>query len=112
MGFGFWRSFNNIVDLVDFLCSNGRKNFFDFDDVRCAGGLFGDLGIRLGFPRSLNFWLLVLKVLGDNVDLLLKLSWDQWRNPLNTSQSRFHAFLGEPLWCRLDLRSKFVTTLS
>ena len=74
MGFGFWSSFNNVINLVNFLCSNRRKNFFDFDNIRYASGLFGDLGIRLGFSRSLNFQLIVLKVLGDNIDLLLRLS--------------------------------------
>jgi len=97
MRFGFWSSLDNIVNLVDLLRSNGRKDFFDFDDIRCVGGLFGDLGIRLGFSRSLNFWLLVLKVLGNNIDLLLRLSWDQWGNPLNTSQGKFRIFLGGPL---------------
>jgi len=82
MGFGFWSFLNNIINLVNHLHSNGRKDFFDFDDVRCAGGLFGNLDVRLDFPRSLNFRLLVLKVLGDNVDLLLRLSWDRWGNPL------------------------------
>ena len=55
IGFGFWSFFNNVVNLVNFLRSNGRKNFFDFDDIRYASGLFGNLNIRLGFPRSLNF---------------------------------------------------------
>jgi len=37
--------FDNVVDLVDLFCTDGRESFFDFDDIRCTDVLFQSLSI-------------------------------------------------------------------
>jgi len=51
--------------------------------------------------------LFVLEVFRDDIDFLLRLGWDRRWNSFDTSWDRFYIFLGEPLRCQMDLRSKF-----
>ena len=78
-------SFDNVVDLINFLCSHKRKSFLDLDNVWCASILLGGLSIGL----SLRWWetihFTILEEFGDNINLLQRFGWDRRRKPFDVS---------------------------
>ena len=104
--FCLWSTLNNVIDLVDFLCTNGREYFFNLDDFQSIGILLRDLGVR--FSRLLRIGCLLVALEKDNIDLFLRFSWNGQRDPFDVGWDRLIDFLfvfsrsGGNFWSELD----------
>ena len=88
----FDRSFNDVVNFVNFFYANRRKCFFDFDNVSYASILFRGLSISLGLVRCQFIQFVALEKLGYFVNLLRRFGWDEREKSFDTSQEWFFNF--------------------
>ena len=63
MRFCLWSTPDNVVDLIDFLCINGRECFFNLDNFQSIGILLRDLGIRFSGLLRVGCLLVALEIL-------------------------------------------------
>ena len=106
---GFRRSFNDIVDLINFFDTDQWKCFFNFDYICRTHILFGSLGIGLGFVSWQVDHFVILEEFRNSVNLFRRFCWDWRRKPVNVSQGWTILFLvislrrwrrlGSEFWC-------------
>ena len=87
--FSLGQSFDDFIDLINFLSSNRWEHVLDLNDIRHAGILFGNLSVRLVGFRDFILHLFILKILGDCINFLLIFGQNRRRNPLDASWDGF-----------------------
>ena len=80
-------SFDNAIDLINFLCSHRRKSSLDLDNIWHVRILLGGLSIGLSLRQWGIICFATLEELGNIVNLFQRFGWDGWRKPFDASQS-------------------------
>ena len=103
----FQRSFNDIVNLINFFDTNQWKCFFNFDYICHTHILFGSLGIGLGFVGWQVDHFVILEEFRNSINLLRRFCWDWRGKPVNISWEWTILFLVIPLRRQRCLGSEF-----
>ena len=78
-------SFDNVIDLINLLCSHRRKSFLDLDNIWHASVLLRGLSIKFSLRQWGIICFTTLEELRDGVDLLWRFDWDGQRKPFDAS---------------------------
>ena len=109
--FRFEATFDDILNLVDFLCTKSRKCVFDLDDFYYMRSQFRSLCIRFMSRLDNRSWFKVLEIFGNLVNFFLELGRNRRGNSFNTCWNQFALIRIVSTGNGFHLRSEFCWNL-